>query len=299
MALAIIPEGLAGFRADIGAARLFGVSRSRIEQAAEQGKLLVDQVPVVKSHRLNAGAMIEVHLDEPRPLQMTAMIVQGMRIVDDDADLVVVDKPPGVASHPSQGWDGPSVVEHLLAAGFPPCPSGPPERPGIVSRLDVGTSGLMVVAKSAVAYEKLKQAFSSRQVHKIYHGLCQGYLQPPVGTIDAPIAHTRTDEWKMEVSPRGKQALTHFRVLETRDRVSLVELRLETGRTHQIRVHMASIRHPLVGDLLYGADPRLAEELGVQRQWLHAKELGFIHPRSGKMMTYTCDYPEDLLESLV
>jgi len=293
MPIAIVPEGLADVRADAGAARLFGIARSRIEHAAEQGQLLVDGVAVPKSFKLRPGAMLEVDIEE-RSVQIRPGLVAGMTIVYDDADLVVVDKPAGIAAHPSLGWEGPSVVEHLAAAGFTLCPSGPPERKGIVSRLDVGTSGLMVVAKSEMAYTALKSAFSNRMVHKIYHALVQGYPTPEQGTIDAPIGHARTDEWKMAIDPAGRTAVTHYSVLKHLFKASLVEVRLETGRTHQIRVHMAAIRHPCVGDLLYGADPHLAEEVGLGRQWLHAMELGFTHPRSGEEMVFTSTYPEDL-----
>ena len=298
MPIGLVPEGLADNRADVGAARLFGISRSRVEQAANEGRLMMDGVAIHKSERLKAGAMLEVDIEE-RSVQIRPALVEGMAIVYDDADLVVVDKPAGIAAHPSLGWDGPSVVEHLAAAGFQLCPSGPPERKGIVSRLDVGTSGLMVVAKSEMAYAALKKAFSDREVHKIYHALVQGYPEPQSGTIDAPIGHARTDEWKMAVDPSGRAAVTHYSTIRRVFKATLLAIKLETGRTHQIRVHMAAIRHPCVGDLLYGADPHLAAEVGLNRQWLHAVELGFAHPRSGDQMVFTSDYPPDLQHCLV
>lgn len=298
MPVAIVPDGLADMRADVGTARLFGISRSRVEQAAERGMLLLDGVPVSKAQKLRAGSMVEVDIEEPRSVEIRPMLVEGMRIVYDDADLIVVDKPAGIAAHPSLGWDGPSVSEHLIAAGFEVCACGPVERKGIVSRLDVGTSGLMVVAKSEMAYSALKRAFSGRDVHKVYHTLVQGYPQPQEGTIDAPIAHAKTDAWKMAVEAHGREAITHYSLLETLFRASLLSVRLETGRTHQIRVHMAAIRHPCVGDLLYGGDPALAEELGMTRQWLHAVELGFIHPRSGAEVSFRSEYPPDLTHAL-
>ncbi len=296
--LGIVPEGLDGLRADAGAARLFGLARARVEQAADQGGLLLDGRPVAKSARLGAGMTLEVVVAEPRPVELHPRLAEGLTIVYDDPDLVVVDKPAGVAAHPSLGWSGGSVVEHLAAAGFPPCPAGPPERKGVVSRLDVGTSGLMVVAKSELAYTRLKQAFSDRSVHKVYHALVQGYPDPAAGTIDAPIGHARTEEWKMAVDPGGRAALTHYTTVETVFRATLLAVRLETGRTHQIRVHMAALRHPCLGDLLYGADPVLAAELGLTRQWLHAVELAFDHPRSGEPMRFSSDYPADLAAAL-
>ena len=298
MPIGFVPEGLADCRADTGAARLFGISRSRVEQAANEGRLVMDGVPIHKSERLKAGAMLEVDIEE-RSVHIRPQLVEGMAIVYDDADLVVVDKPAGIAAHPSLGWDGPSVVEHLAAAGFQLCPAGPPERKGIVSRLDVGTSGLMVVAKSEMAYTVLKKAFSDRDVHKVYHALVQGYPSPEEGTIDAPIGHARTDEWKMAVDPSGRAAVTHYSTLQKLFKATLLRIKLETGRTHQIRVHMAAIRHPCVGDLLYGADPHLAKEVGLNRQWLHAVELGFTHPRSGDQMLFTSDYPPELQHCLV
>ncbi|MCL1923338.1 MAG: RluA family pseudouridine synthase [Propionibacteriaceae bacterium] len=298
MVVAIVPEGLADLRADVGAARIFGISRSRVEQAADGGSLLVDGKPVAKSHRLSAGALVEMTIEDSPPISVHPTLAPGLDIVYDDADIVVVDKPAGVAAHPSLGWQGPSVVEHLAAAGFVISTTGPPERQGIVSRLDVGTSGLMVVAKTDMAYVKLKQSFTARVVHKIYHGMVQGYLRPESSTIHGGIAHTKTSQWKMEVSAQGREAVTHYQVLETVLGASLVELKLETGRTHQIRVHMAYMRHPLVGDLLYGGDPQLGQRLGLERQWLHAVELGFTHPRSGESMTFTSPYREDLRQAL-
>ena len=297
MPIGFVPEGLTDSRADAGAARLFGISRSRVEQAASEGRLMMDGVAIHKSERLRAGAMLEVDIEE-RAVQIRPALVEGMAIVYDDADLVVVDKPAGIAAHPSLGWEGPSVVEHLAAAGFDLCPVGPPERKGIVSRLDVGTSGLMVVAKSEMAYTALKKAFSDREVHKIYHGLVQGYPEPSAGTIDAPIGHARTGEWKMAIDAAGRAAITHYSTIRRVFKASLLKIKLETGRTHQIRVHMAAIRHPCVGDLLYGADPHLADDVGLHRQWLHAVELGFTHPRSGEEMVFTCEYPEDLVHCL-
>ena len=297
MPIGFVPEGLAGVRADAGASRLFGISRSRVEQAAGEDRLRMDGIAIHKSDRLREGAMLEVEIEE-RSVQIRPALVEGMSIVYDDADLVVVDKPAGIAAHPSLGWDGPSVVEHLAAAGFDLCPAGPPERKGIVSRLDVGTSGLMVVAKSEMAYTGLKKAFSGREVHKIYHALVQGYPDPAEGTIDAPIGHARTDEWKMAVDPAGRAAITHYTTIRRLFKATLLRINLETGRTHQIRVHMAAIRHPCVGDLLYGADPHLAAEVGLGRQWLHAVELGFTHPRSGEEMLFTSDYPPDLAHCL-
>lgn len=299
MPVGLVPEGLDGWRADAGVARLFGLSRTKVEAAADQGRLRLDGETVAKSTRLASGALVEVDLGQPRVVGVVPATVAGMRIVYDDADLVVVDKPAGVAAHPSLGWTGPSVVEHLAAAGFRVSTSGPAERQGIVSRLDVGTSGLMVVAKSEPAYTALKQAFRAREVAKTYRALVQGYPDPLAGTIDAPIAHAKTDEWKMALDPAGRAAVTHYRTLRVYPRVTLLELDLETGRTHQIRVHLAGIRHPCVADLLYGADPTLAAHLGLDRQWLHAARLSFRHPTSGALVDFESPDPPDLAAALV
>jgi 23S rRNA pseudouridine1911/1915/1917 synthase len=220
--------------------------------------------------------------------------VPGMRVVHEDDDLVVVDKPVGVAAHPSPGWTGPTVVGALAAAGYRVATSGAAERQGIVHRLDVGTSGLMVVAKSELAYSALKRAFKERTVEKVYHAVVQGHPEPTVGTVDAPIGRHPSADYKFAVVADGKPSVTHYEVLEMVPQASLVEVHLETGRTHQIRVHMSALRHPCVGDVTYGADPSLAARLGLSRQWLHAMRLAFDHPTSGGRVDVTSTYPEDL-----
>lgn len=294
----LVPDGLAGERVDAAAARMTGLSRSRIEDLAASGGVQVNSVPVAKSHRVQAGDLLEVEVDTPPTVQVVPQTVAGMRIVHDDADLVVVDKPAGVAAHPSLGWEGPSVVEHLAAAGFRISTSGAAERQGIVQRLDVGTSGLMVVAKSETAYTALKRAFRNREVRKTYHTLVQGHPDPFEGTIEAPLGRHPSGEYKMAVVAGGRHSVTHYQMLEAFPAVTLLEIHLETGRTHQIRVHMQAIRHPCVGDPTYGGDPVLAARLGLERQWLHAVELGFVHPGSGEEVTFNSAYPADLAAAL-
>jgi len=294
----LVPDGLDGDRVDAAAARMTGISRSRVEELVAAGQVMVNSVPVAKSHRVHAGDMLEVEVSEPATVQVVPKVVAGIRIVHDDADIVVVDKPAGVAAHPSLGWDGPSVVEHLAAAGFRISTSGAAERQGIVQRLDVGTSGLMVVAKSEPAYSALKQAFRTREVHKVYHTLVQGLPDPLEGTIEAPIGRHPGADYKMAVVAAGRASVTHYAMIEAFRSTSLLEVHLETGRTHQIRVHMQAIRHPCVGDPTYGADPVLAARLGLERQWLHAVQLGFVHPRSGEQMLFTSPYPDDLQAAL-
>lgn len=295
----LVPEGLEGERVDAALARMLGLSRTKVAELAAGGSVLVDGAPVGKSDRVVAGSLLEVQIpDAPTGVQVTPEVVAGVRIVYDDEHIVVIDKPVGVAAHPSLGWDGPSVTEHLAGAGFRISTSGAPERQGVVQRLDVGTSGLMVVAKSELAYTVLKQAFRDREVDKTYHTLVQGHPDPFEGTIDAPIGRHPGADYKMAIRSDGRRSITHYRTLEAHRGASLLEVKLETGRTHQIRVHMAAIKHPCVGDPTYGANPRLAAELGLARQWLHAVRLGFIHPATGDRVEFTSDYPQDLQRAL-
>ncbi len=205
--------------------------------------------------------------------------------------IVVIDKPVGVAVHPSPGWKGPTVVGHLAGAGFRIATGGAPERQGIVQRLDVGTSGVMVICKSEHAYSQLKQAFRDRLVDKIYHAMVQGHPDPHEGTVDAPIGRHPKADYKFAVMSDGRASVTHYETLEAHRFASLLEVTLETGRTHQIRVHMAALKHPCVGDITYGADPTLAARLGLERQWLHACRLGFVHPDIGQVRLLRVSVP--------
>ena len=296
-----VPDGLEGERVDAALARLFGVSRTRAADLAKAGDVQLNHQPAGKSDRVTAGDLLEVTLpavDASPTLKVIAEPVPGMTIIHDDDDIVVVDKPVGVAAHPSVGWTGPTVVGGLVAAGYRIATSGASERQGIVSRLDVGTSGLMVVAKSEFAYSRLKQAFRSRIVDKTYHALVQGLPDPVVGTIDAPIGRHPNHDYKFAVMESGKPSVTHYEVMEAFRAASLIDIHLETGRTHQIRVHFAALHHPCVGDLTYGADPKLAARLGLERQWLHAVGLGFEHPGTGEYVSFTSPYPADLQKAL-
>ncbi|MEO5853506.1 MAG: RluA family pseudouridine synthase [Nocardioides sp.] len=295
----LVPEGLAGERVDTALARMFGFSRSRAAELVAHGHVHVDGVEVAKSHRVNPGSMLDVTIPAVVDrLTVVPEIVEGIRILHDDDAIVVIDKPVGVAVHPSPGWTGPTVVGHLAGAGFRISTSGASERQGIVQRLDVGTSGVMVITKSESAYSVLKNAFRHRTVDKIYHALVQGHPDPHEGTVDAPIGRHPGADYKFAVLADGRNSVTHYSTLEAHRFASLLEVRLETGRTHQIRVHMAALRHPCVGDLTYGADPSLAKRVGLQRQWLHAVRLGFVHPDSGEYVEYESTYPEDLAAAL-
>lgn len=290
----------AGSRVDAALARLLGVSRSAAAQWCADGRVLRGGVRLAKSDRVQAEDRLDIDLpDPPDGRAIIPEAVDGMGILLDDDHFVVVDKPVGVAAHPSPGWVGPTVVGALAAAGYRISTSGAPERVGIVHRLDVGTSGAMVVAKTEPAYTALKRAFKERTVDKVYHAVVQGLPEPLRGTIDAPIGRHPHHEWRFAVMEGGRDSVTHYEVLEAFGRASLVEVHLETGRTHQIRVHFSALRHPCAGDLTYGADPRLAAELGLTRQWLHAHRLGFAHPRTGEPVSVASPYPVDLAYALM
>ncbi|GAB2986231.1 RluA family pseudouridine synthase [Actinosynnema sp. NPDC050801] len=294
-----VPDGLDGMRVDAGLAKLLGLSRTVVAALTESGDVVLDGQPAGKSDRLIAGSVLEVTLPEPeRPVQVQAVPVEGLIVLHEDDDVIVVDKPVGVAVHPSPGWTGPTVVGGLAAAGIRIATSGAAERQGVVHRLDVGTTGVMVVAKSESAYSALKHAFKERTVDKLYHALVQGHPDPIKGTIDAPIDRHPKHDYKFAVMANGKPSITHYEVVEAFRAASLLDVHLETGRTHQIRVHFSALRHPCVGDLTYGADPVLAKRLGVTRQWLHARTLGFHHPADGQWVSYTSEYPDDLSSAL-
>jgi 23S rRNA pseudouridine1911/1915/1917 synthase len=295
-----VPDSLDGQRVDVAMAQLFGVSRTRAAELIADGRVRLDGTAVHgKSERVLPGAVLDVEIPaEADPLEVVPEIVEGIKIVHDDDSIVVIDKPVGVAVHPSPGWRGPTVVGHLAGAGFRISTSGAKEREGIVQRLDVGTSGVMVIAKSEHAYSVLKNAFRRRTVDKTYHALVQGHPDPLSGTVDAPIARHPGADYKFAVMDGGRASVTHYETLEAHRFASLLEVHLETGRTHQIRVHMAALKHPCCGDLTYGADPVLARRLGLTRQWLHAVRLGFEHPDGGEYVEYESTYPDDLRHAL-
>ncbi|AKA97012.1 MULTISPECIES: RluA family pseudouridine synthase [Corynebacterium] len=293
-----VPEGLAGMRIDAALSKLLGISRTVAADLATAGDVLVDATPVGKSDRIAEGQWLDVTLPETKDLTPREELVEGMDILYSDDDLIAVNKPVGVAAHPTLGWEGPTVIGGLAAAGFRISTSGPPERKGIVQRLDVGTSGVMVIAASERGYSVLKRAFKERTVSKTYHALVQGHMDPFTGTIDAPIGRHPSAGWRFAVTSDGKHAVTHYETLEAFAEASLLKIHLETGRTHQIRVHMSALHHPCCGDPMYGSDPKLSERLGLIRQWLHAVSLGFHHPADGRWMEITSPYSDDLQHAL-
>ncbi len=292
-----IPEGLDGLRLDVALSRLFGFSRTTAAALIEEGAVSVDRSEPARSTRVAAGQWLEVTLApvaEPAPPAPVA----GLQVLHRDEDIVVIDKPVGVAVHPSPGWSGPTVTAALAALGIRLSELGPAERHGVVHRLDAGTSGVLVLAVSERAYTGLKRAFKVRAVDKRYGALVQGHPDPSRGTVDAPIGRHPDADYKFAVLAGGRASVTHYETVEAFRAASLLDIRLETGRTHQIRVHMAALRHPCVGDTTYGADPVLAARLGLARQWLHARELGFTHPGSGRPVRFSSPFAPDLQHAL-
>ncbi|GAB3619250.1 RluA family pseudouridine synthase [Glutamicibacter endophyticus] len=294
-----VSEVAAGQRLDAYISHTLDLPRAFAAELCKTGMIRLNGKTVAKSGKLKTGDQIVVNIPEREdPLAVKVEKVENLKIIADDPDYVVIDKPVGVAAHPSPGWVGPTVVGALAAEGYSISTSGAPERQGIVHRLDVGTSGLMVVAKSERAYSVLKNAFKERTPEKIYHAVVQGLPDPLQGTIDAPIGRHPGHDWKFGVLDGGRDSVTHYKVIEAFGKASLVEVHLETGRTHQIRVHFSAFGHPCVGDQTYGANPKLGAALGLTRQWLHAKRLGFTHPVSGDWMSYESQYPHDLAGAL-
>jgi 23S rRNA pseudouridine1911/1915/1917 synthase len=293
-----VPEGLVGERVDAALAKMLGFSRTFAAEIIEGGGVLADGTVLGKSDRLVADSWLEVSWQPKQAPVVVPVVVDELKVIYDDDDIIVIDKPVGVAAHPSIGWTGPTVLGALAGAGYRVATSGAAERAGIVHRLDAGTSGLMVVAKSERAYTELKRQFHDHEVRKIYHAVVQGHPDPLTGTIDAPVGRHPGSSWKFAVVSGGKPSVTHYETIEAFPSASLLAIHLETGRTHQIRVHMAAQRHPCVGDAMYGADPTISARLGLTRQWLHAVQLGFRHPASGEQVVFDSEYPADLQHAL-
>ena len=294
-----IPEGLDQDRVDSALARLLGLSRSVIVSLIEEGEVTRNGKALGKSDRVHENDLLEILMPaQAKPATLVSTPMDGLSVVYNDDHIIVIDKPAGIAAHPSPGWSGVTVIGAIIGAGYKVATSGAAERQGVVHRLDVGTTGLMVVAKDEISYSSLKQQFRDRTVEKVYHALVQGRMDPSDGTIDAPIDRHPREDYRFAVVADGKPSITHYTTLELFPAVSLLEIQLETGRTHQIRVHFSALHHPLVGDLTYGADPTIAQRLDITRPWLHARELRFKHPVSGEALDFFAEYPVDLTRSL-
>lgn len=297
--LVIIPDGLNNERVDAALARLLGISRSTIVDLIEAGEVKRHNKSLGKSDRLSTDDRIEILMPEQKMApELTPTPIDGLDVIYNDENIIVINKPAGVAAHPSPGWKGPTVIGAVIAAGYTVTTSGAAERQGVVHRLDVGTTGLMVLAKDETSYSNLKDQFRDRTVQKVYHALVQGHMDPSEGTIDAPIDRHPKEDYRFAVVLNGKPSVTHYKTLEYFPAVSLLEIELETGRTHQIRVHFAALHHPLAGDMTYGADHTIATRLELTRPWLHAKELRFSHPITGSPLEFSCEYPAELTRTL-
>lgn len=288
-----------GQRVDTALAKVLELSRSVVADLLNAGDVLQGKKPLSKSDRVSAGDRLTVLMPAIYdPLELKETPIDTLEIIYDDDDVVVVNKPVGCAAHASPGWMGPTVVGALLARGYRISTTGPQERQGIVQRLDAGTSGLMLLAKHERSYISMKNQFRNRSIEKVYRTLIQGHIDPVEGSIDAPIGRHPREDYRFAVVADGKASITHYELIEYYQGASLLKVVLETGRTHQIRVHFNALRHPLVGDLAYGGDPVLAARLELKRPWLHALELSFNQPSSDKRITLNAPLPEDLTRAL-
>jgi len=286
-------------RVDAALAAALNLSRSSVSHLIEAGEVRRKGKALAKSDRVNVGEKIEILMPaEKAEPALTSTPIEELKVIYNDDHIIVIDKPAGIAAHPSPGWTGATVIGAIIGAGYNVSTSGAAERQGIVHRLDVGTTGLMVVAKDEKSYTSLKDQFRERTVSKVYHALAQGHMDPAEGTIDAPIDRHPREDYRFAVVAAGKPSITHYKALEYFPAVTLLEIELETGRTHQIRVHFSALHHPLVGELTYGADPALAQSLKIARPWLHAKKLSLTHPISGELLHFESPYPADLTRSL-
>jgi 23S rRNA pseudouridine1911/1915/1917 synthase len=295
---ALVPAGRAGQRLDLVVAELAGASRAATARWIEAGRVLVDGRARPKSHRLEGGERLRW---EPLEAQAPPELVPErlpLEVRFEDEHLLVVAKPAGLVVHPAAGHPSGTLVNALLGRDDPRLSSaGGTVRPGIVHRLDKDTSGLLLVAKHDRAHAALARDLAARRIQRRYLALVQGHLDPE-GTVDAPIGRHPRDRKRMAVVPGGRRAVSHWRVLERLTGLDLLEVRLETGRTHQIRVHLSSLGHPVAGDRTYGADPRLAARLGLERPFLHAWRLEFDHPVTRERIELEEPLPPDLEAAL-
>ena len=293
---AIAGAEAAGRRLDEVVAELAGVSRAQAARWAGDGLVEVDGRPRAKSHRLTGGERLAWSPPPAAPAGAPLAEDRPLAVRYEDDRLLVVAKPAGLVVHPGPGHPAGTLVNALL--GRPETSlsggGGAADRPGIVHRLDKDTSGLLLVAKDDATHLALARDLAAHRVERRYLALVQGRLPAETGTVDAPVGRHPRDRKRMAVVPGGRRAVTSWRVLETFPAVQLAEASLETGRTHQVRVHLASLRHPLVGDRTYGADLALAARLGVARPFLHAWRLAFAHPADGHRVELTEPLPPDL-----
>jgi len=290
-----VPGSLGGERVDKAVALLSGLPRSQVNHLVEGGAVRVDGRAVAsRSRRLVAGEVLEVDVPEREDRSPAADPGVDVPVVHEDEHVIVVDKPAGLVVHPGAGNQRATMVNGLLHRYPDLAGVGDDEiRPGVVHRLDAGTSGLLVVARNPAAFDDLVSQLAARTVERRYRALVHGRVAPPAGVVDGPLGRDPRDPTRHAVAAGGKEARTHYEVLDRRDDTTLLACRLETGRTHQIRVHLAAIGHPVVGDVLYGG--RL--DLGLTRPYLHAFRLAFHHPATGERVAFDSPVPPDLVEA--
>jgi 23S rRNA pseudouridine1911/1915/1917 synthase len=267
------------------------LSRTQAQKLIEDGHITVNGQAVKSSLKLQPGDQVDIVIPPPIPSPLTPEAIP-LKILYEDKDLMVVDKPAGLTVHPAPGHYTHTLVNAVLAH-VPDIEGGEVNRPGIVHRLDKDTSGLIIIAKNSTAHMKLAEQFKSRSVTKVYQALVQGHLTPEQGTIEAGIGRDPRDRKRMAVVTRGREARTEYKVIKYSDNFTLLEVRPKTGRTHQIRVHLAAIGFPVVGDATYGAKSEY-----LSRQFLHACKLGFRLPSSGEYREFESELPPDLVKAL-
>ncbi len=287
-----------GRRLDAWLAEQYGhLSRGRLQELITEGMVLVDGKKVKASYKLKGGETVRLEEPDAKPLELKPEKLP-LKIFYEDADVIVLDKPKGMVVHPAHGnWEG-TLVNALLYHVKDLSGINGDLRPGIVHRLDKDTSGVMMAAKNDQAHRSLSEQIREHSITRQYVALVTGVISENLGTIDAPIGRSKKDRQKMAVEPDGRRAVSDYEVLERFQNFTLVRVTLHTGRTHQIRVHFAYIRHPLVGDAVYGSGKK---HFGMTSQMLHAEKLGFVHPTTGEYMEFTSplpDYFEQVLEEL-
>jgi len=278
--------------------RISDISRSRIQKLIEQGNITVGDKQIKPNYKVKQGDIVRVELPEPVVLDVKPENID-IEILYEDEDIAVVNKPQGMVVHPAAGNYSGTLVNALMARCSSLSTINGVIRPGIVHRIDKDTSGVLVIAKNDAAHHSLAEQIKVHSVKRVYYAIVEGVIKQDSGTIDAPLGRHPVERKKMAVVDRnGRRAVTHYRVLERFKQNTLIEARLETGRTHQIRVHMAYIGHPLVGDPVYGYKK---QRFNLKGQALHAKTLGIIHPSTGEYMEFTSPLPEyfqSLIEKL-